>query len=114
MIDHWWQTETGWAIAANPAGIELMPVKLGSPTVAMPGYDVQILSDEGHPLPPNTLGAVVIKLPLPPGTLPTLWNAEERFVRSPISGPSRATTRPATPATRTRTATSTSWPAPTT
>ena len=82
VIDHWWQTETGWAIAANPAGIELMPVKLGSPTVPMPGYDVQILSDEGHPLPPNTLGAVVIKLPLPPGTLPTLWNAEERFRKS--------------------------------
>jgi propionyl-CoA synthetase len=79
VIDHWWQTETGYAIAANPAGIELMPVKLGSPTVAMPGYDVQILSEEGKPLPPNTLGAVAIKLPLPPGTLPTLWNAEERF-----------------------------------
>jgi propionyl-CoA synthetase len=79
VIDHWWQTETGWAIAANPAGIELMPVKLGSPTVAMPGYDVQILSEAGEPLPPNTLGAVAIRLPLPPGTLPTLWNAEERF-----------------------------------
>jgi propionyl-CoA synthetase len=79
VIDHWWQTETGYAIAANPAGIELMPVKLGSPTVAMPGYDVQILSEAGEPLPPNTLGAVAIRLPLPPGTLPTLWNAEERF-----------------------------------
>jgi propionyl-CoA synthetase len=82
VIDHWWQTETGWAIAANPVGIELLPVKLGSPTVAMPGYDVRILGDDGQPLPPNTLGAVAIKLPLPPGTLPTLWNAEERFRKS--------------------------------
>jgi propionyl-CoA synthetase len=82
VIDHWWQTETGWPIAANPAGIELMPIKSGSPTVAMPGYDVQILSEVGDPLPPGTLGAVAIRLPLPPGTLPTLWNAEVRFVRS--------------------------------
>jgi propionyl-CoA synthetase len=79
VIDHWWQTETGWPIVANPVGIELMPVKLGSPTLPLPGYDVQILNDAGEPLPPNTLGAVAIRLPLPPGTLPTLWNAEERF-----------------------------------
>ena len=79
VIDHWWQTETGWAIAANPVGIELLPVKPGSPTVPMPGYDVQILDEAGNPLPPNTLGAVAIRLPLPPGTLPTLWNADERF-----------------------------------
>ncbi len=79
VIDHWWQTETGWAIAANPAGIELLPVKPGSPTLPMPGYDVQILDEDGNPLPPNTLGAVAIRLPLPPGTLPTLWNADERF-----------------------------------
>jgi propionyl-CoA synthetase len=85
VIDHWWQTETGWPIAANPAGIELLPIKPGSPTVALPGYDVQILSDEGRPLPPNTLGAVAIRLPLPPGTLPTLWNAEERFRKSYLS-----------------------------
>ena len=81
VIDHWWQTETGWPIAANPAGIELLPVKLGSPTVPMPGYDVRILSDAGEPLPPGELGAVAIRLPLPPGTLPTLWNAEERFAQ---------------------------------
>jgi propionyl-CoA synthetase len=82
VIDHWWQTETGWAIAANPAGIELLPVRLGSPTVPMPGYDVRILSEAGEPLPAGQLGAVTIRLPLPPGTLPTLWGAEERFVRS--------------------------------
>ncbi len=82
VIDHWWQTETGWAIAANPVGIELLPVKLGSPTVPMPGYDVEILSDAGEPLPAGELGAVAIRLPLPPGTLSTLWNAEERFVKS--------------------------------
>ena len=82
VIDHWWQTETGWAIAANPVGIELMPVKPGSPTVAMPGYDVQILDDAGQPVGPKTLGAIAVKLPLPPGTLPTLWGAEERFKKS--------------------------------
>ena len=81
VIDHWWQTETGWAIAADPMGIERLPVKHGSPSVAMPGYDVQILSDEGHPVGPNTLGAIVIKLPLPPGTLATLWNAEPRYIK---------------------------------
>ena len=82
VIDHWWQTETGWAIAGNPLGIELLPVKVGSPTVAMPGYDVQVLDEGGHPLPAGQLGAIAIKLPLPPGTLPTLWNAEERFRKS--------------------------------
>ena len=82
VIDHWWQTETGWAICANPAGIGLLPVKLGSPTVPMPGYDVQILSEAGTPVAPGELGVVTIKLPLPPGTLPTLWNAEARFVKS--------------------------------
>jgi propionyl-CoA synthetase len=82
VIDHWWQTETGWAIAADPVGIELLPVKLGSPTVAMPGYDVVILDETGEPAPPGTLGAIAVRLPLPPGTLPTLWNAEERFKSS--------------------------------
>jgi len=82
VIDHWWQTETGFSIAANPVGIELLPVKLGSPTVAMPGYDIRILDDGGKEVPPGDLGAIAIKLPLPPGTLPTLWNADERFVRS--------------------------------
>lgn len=79
VYDHWWQTETGYTIAGNPAGIEPLPVKLGSPTVPMPGYDVQILDEAGHPLPAGELGAIAIKLPLPPGTLPTLWNAEDRF-----------------------------------
>ncbi|MDC1320061.1 propionyl-CoA synthetase [bacterium] len=82
VYDHWWQTETGYTIAGNPAGLEALPVKIGSPTVPMPGYDVQILGDDGHPLEPNNLGAIAIKLPLPPGTLPTLWNAEERFQKS--------------------------------
>ncbi|WP_425037980.1 propionate-CoA ligase PrpE [Primorskyibacter sp. S187A] len=82
VIDHWWQTETGYAIAANPLGIEALPVKIGSPSVAMPGYDVQILDEGGHPMPPGELGAIAVKLPLPPGTLPTLWNAEERFKKS--------------------------------
>ncbi len=82
VIDHWWQTETGWAIAANPIGIELLPVKLGSPTVPMPGYDVRILDDGGHEVAAGELGAIAIKLPLPPGNLPTLWNADERFKAS--------------------------------
>ncbi|MEZ5779147.1 MAG: propionyl-CoA synthetase [Paracoccaceae bacterium] len=82
VIDHWWQTETGWAIAANPIGIEELPVKIGSPSVAMPGYDVRIVDEGGHPVKPGTLGAIVVKLPLPPGTLPTLWNAEDRFRKS--------------------------------
>ncbi|MEM9579360.1 MAG: propionate-CoA ligase PrpE [Pseudomonadota bacterium] len=82
VIDHWWQTETGYAIAANPMGIEHLPVKLGSPSVAMPGYDVQILDEGGHPMKPGELGAIAVKLPLPPGTLPTLWNAEARFRKS--------------------------------
>lgn len=79
VIDHWWQTESGFPMVGNPMGIEEMPVKLGSPTVPMPGFDIRILSDEGEELPAGELGAIVIKLPLAPGTLPTLWNAEERF-----------------------------------
>ncbi|MEP2530859.1 propionate-CoA ligase PrpE [Shimia sp.] len=82
VVDHWWQTETGWAIAANPLGIEELPTKLGSPTVPMPGHEVTILDDAGHPVEAGTLGAIAIKLPLPPGTLPTLWNAEDRFQKS--------------------------------
>ena len=82
VIDHWWQTETGWAIAGNPAGIEVLPIKYGSSSVPMPGYDVQILDEGGHPKPAGELGAIAIKLPLPPGCLPTLWNADERFVKS--------------------------------
>jgi propionyl-CoA synthetase len=79
VIDHWWQTETGWTIVGNPLGLGLLPVKHGSPTVPMPGYDVQVLDDAGHPVPAGTLGNVVVKLPLPPGCLPTLWQAPERF-----------------------------------
>jgi propionyl-CoA synthetase len=82
VYDHWWQTETGYPIVGNPAGIEALPVKIGSPTVAMPGYDVRVLDEGGHELPAGELGAIVIKLPLPPGTLPTLWNADERYKKS--------------------------------
>jgi len=82
VIDHWWQTETGWAIAANPVGIQHLPVKVGSPSVAMPGYDVRILDDDGDEAAAGELGAIVIKLPLPPGTLPTLWQADSRYVSS--------------------------------
>ncbi len=79
VIDHWWQTETGWTIAGNPVGIEMLPVKLGSPAVPMPGYEVCILGDDGKEIEDGELGAITIKLPLPPGTFPTLWNAEDRF-----------------------------------
>ena len=80
VIDNWWQTETGWPITANPVGIEKMPVKYGSSTVPMPGYELHILDEGGHEVgAPNTLGAVAIKLPLPPGALPTLWGNDERF-----------------------------------
>jgi propionyl-CoA synthetase len=82
VIDHWWQTETGWAIACNPIGIEQLPVKIGSPSVAMPGYDVRVLDEGGHEVAAGELGAIAVKLPLPPGTLPTLWNAEDRFRKS--------------------------------
>ncbi len=82
VIDHWWQTETGWTIAGNPMGIEPLPVKIGSPSVPMPGYEVHILDETGHEVPDGELGAIAVKLPLPPGTLPGLWNAEERFRKS--------------------------------
>ena len=85
VIDHWWQTETGWTIVGNPMGIEPLPIKVGSPSVPMPGYDVRILDNDGKELAKGELGAVAIKLPLPPGTLPTLWNAEERFRNSYLS-----------------------------
>ncbi|MDO8882049.1 propionyl-CoA synthetase [Pseudotabrizicola sp.] len=85
VIDHWWQTETGFAIAANPLGLGLMPIKVGSPSVPMPGFDVRVLDEGGHEVSPGTLGAIAIKLPLPPGTLPTLWNAEDRFKKSYLS-----------------------------
>ena len=85
IIDHWWQTETGWPVAANPLGIEALPIKTGSPTLAMPGYDVQVLSEEGVEVPRGTLGAISIKLPLPPGSLPTLWSADDRYIESYLS-----------------------------
>ena len=82
VIDHWWQTETGWAIAANPLGLGALPVKHGSPTVAMPGYDLQVLDEGGDEVPRNETGNIAIKLPLPPSCLPTLWNDDERFRES--------------------------------
>ena len=82
VIDHWWQTETGWAIAANPVGVQHLPLKAGSPTVPMPGYDVQILHADGSGCEPGEEGAICIRLPLPPGTLPTLWGDDARFEAS--------------------------------
>ena len=85
VIDHWWQTETGWAIVGNCRGIEELPVKEGSPTKPLPGYDVHIVDDEGNELPAGKEGNIVIKLPLPPGNLVTLWRNDERFVKSYMS-----------------------------
>ena len=82
IIDHWWQTETGYVIAGNPLGIEKLPIKVGSPTVPMPGFDIKVLDRSGSELPAGELGSIAIKLPLPPGTLPTLWNAQDRFESS--------------------------------
>ena len=79
VIDHWWQTETGWSIAANPMGIEPLPVKPGSPTLAAPGWDLRVLDGEGREVSAGTIGAIVAKLPMPPGTFPTLWGAEDRY-----------------------------------
>jgi propionyl-CoA synthetase len=79
VIDHWWQTETGWSICANCLGIEQLPIKAGSPTKAVPGMEVAVLDDQGKPARSNQIGALVVKLPLPPGTFPTLWNADQRF-----------------------------------
>jgi propionyl-CoA synthetase len=79
VIDHWWQTETGWAIAGNPLGVEPLPVKHGSTAKPMPGYDLHVLDEAGKPVPDGTMGTIALKLPLPPSCLPTLWNADERF-----------------------------------
>jgi propionyl-CoA synthetase len=79
VVDHWWQTETGWAICSNPLGLQEFPVKHGSPTKAVPGWNVQVVDENCNPVAPGDIGALVCKLPLPPGTLPTLWNAEDRF-----------------------------------
>jgi propionyl-CoA synthetase len=85
VIDHWWQTETGWTICGNPVGVELLEVKPGSATVPMPGYDVQVLDEMANPVEPGDIGSIVVKLPLPPGTLATLWNNEQGFINSYLS-----------------------------
>jgi len=85
VIDHWWQTETGWPICSNCLGIELLPIVPGSPARAIPGYDVQALDEAGQPVAPGDIGALAIKNPLPPGNFITLWNAQERFVESYFS-----------------------------
>ncbi len=85
VIDHWWQTETGWAICGNPIGLGALPVKHGSPTVPMPGYDLQVLDEKGHQVAAGETGTLAIKLPLPPSCLPTLWNNAERFRKSYLS-----------------------------
>jgi propionyl-CoA synthetase len=82
VIDNWWQTETGWPIASNLRGLEPMPIKPGSPTVAIPGYDIKVLGESGKELPPGTEGNIAITLPLPPGTLPTLWGDDQRYIDS--------------------------------
>ena len=85
VIDHWWQTETGWSICANCLGIEQLPIVPGSPARAVPGYDVRVLDANGEPAPAGEIGALVIKSPLPPGTFTSLWNAEDRFVQAYFS-----------------------------
>jgi propionyl-CoA synthetase len=82
VVDHWWQTETGWPIVANPVGLGLLPIKRGSPTVPMPGYLVEVVDDAARPVPAGTMGSIVIKLPLPPGALPTLYGQDARMVES--------------------------------
>ncbi len=82
VLDHWWQTESGWPMAANPVGLGTLPVKYGSPTVAMPGYDVRIVDDAGTEIADGETGVIVVKLPLPPGCLPTLWENDRRFKES--------------------------------
>jgi len=85
VIDHWWQTESGWAMSSNPMGVEALPVKAGSPTVAVPGYDIRVLDDEGNEVPRGESGNIVVKLPLPPGTLPTLWGNQQRYFDTYLS-----------------------------
>jgi len=85
VIDHWWQTETGWAIAGDPMGLEALPTKPGSPTVPMPGYDVRIIDADGNEAAPGDIGEIVIQLPLPPGCLPSLWHDDDRFVQAYLS-----------------------------
>jgi propionyl-CoA synthetase len=85
VIDHWWQTESGWAIAANCLGLGLLPIKPGSPTKPVPGYEIRILDEDGHELQAGETGAICVRLPLPPGFSPTLWGGEERFVEAYLS-----------------------------
>ncbi len=85
VIDHWWQTETGWPMVANCLGIEKLPVKPGSSTRPVPGWRVEVLDDLGRPVEPNVVGNIVVRLPLPPGALPTLWNADQRFIDAYLS-----------------------------
>ncbi|MGC9665612.1 propionyl-CoA synthetase [Planosporangium sp. 12N6] len=85
VVDNWWQTETGWPVAANPRGLEPLPTKPGSPSVPVPGFDVRVVDAAGDDVPPGTDGSIVIRLPLPPGCLPTLWGDDERFVASYLS-----------------------------
>jgi propionyl-CoA synthetase len=82
VVDHWWQTETGWAIAANCLGLHEFPIKPGSPTKAAPGWGLEVLDEVHEPCPPGKVGSLVVRLPLPPGTLPTLWNADQRYIDS--------------------------------
>jgi propionyl-CoA synthetase len=82
VIDHWWQTETGWPIAANCVGLGMLPVKPGSPTRAVPGYDVRVVDEQGREVPAGQIGSIVIRLPMPPGCLPTLWNNDAGFEKS--------------------------------
>ena len=82
VIDHWWQTETGWSICSNCIGIERLPVKQGSPAKGVPGMDVCVVDENAEPVKPGDVGALVVRLPLPPGTFPTLWNAKERFIEA--------------------------------
>ncbi|MBM0237705.1 propionyl-CoA synthetase [Micromonospora sp. ATA32] len=85
VVDNWWQTETGWPVAANPRGLEPLPLKPGSPSVPVPGYDIRVVDGRGEEVPAGTDGSIVIRLPLPPGCLPTLWNDDERYLRSYLS-----------------------------
>jgi propionyl-CoA synthetase len=85
VVDHWWQTETGWPIAANPRGLEPLPVKPGSATVPLPGWDVQVLDETGSQQPAGEEGAIAIRLPLPPGALPTLWGDDQRYIDAYLS-----------------------------
>jgi len=85
VIDHWWQTESGWPMAANPMGIEHLQVKAGSPTVAVPGYDIRVLDDEGREVPRGQSGYIMVKLPLPPGNLATLWGNRQRYYDAYLS-----------------------------